>query len=59
MGHDDASFASLVRPQLTTIRYPAESVGRAAARLLQERFDGRSVHRTVQVKAQFVYRSSV
>lgn len=59
VGHDDASFASLVRPQLTTIRYPAENVGRAAAQLLQERFDGRSVHRTVRVKAEFVSRASV
>ncbi|MFJ3644176.1 LacI family DNA-binding transcriptional regulator [Streptomyces sp. NPDC090108] len=59
VGHDDASFASLVRPQLTTIRYPAEEVGRAAARLLKERLDGRTVHRTVRVKAEFVARASV
>ncbi|GAA1925275.1 LacI family DNA-binding transcriptional regulator [Streptomyces sodiiphilus] len=58
VGHDDASFASLVRPQLTTIRYPAEDVGRAAARLLKERLDGRSVHRTVRVKAEFLARDS-
>jgi LacI family transcriptional regulator len=58
VGHDDASFASLVHPQLTTIRYPADGVGRAAARLLKERLDGRSVHRTVQVKAEFVARAS-
>ncbi|WP_028805558.1 LacI family DNA-binding transcriptional regulator [Streptomyces sp. 142MFCol3.1] len=59
VGHDDAAFASLVRPQLTTIRYPAEQVGRAAAQLLKERLDGRSVHRTVQVRAEFVARASV
>jgi LacI family transcriptional regulator len=58
VGHDDASFASLVHPQLTTIRYSAESVGKAAARLLKERLDGRSVHRTVRVKAEFVARAS-
>lgn len=58
VGHDDASFASLVRPRLTTIRYPADSVGRAAARLLRERLDGRDVHRTVRVKAEFVARAS-
>ncbi|MET7599101.1 LacI family DNA-binding transcriptional regulator [Streptomyces sp. NPDC005481] len=59
VGHDDAFFASLVRPQLTTIRYPADEVGRAAARLLKERFEGRSVRRTVQVKAEFIARASV
>ncbi|MFE3636140.1 LacI family DNA-binding transcriptional regulator [Streptomyces sp. NPDC059168] len=59
VGHDDASFASLVRPQLTTIRYPAEDVGRAAARLLRERFEGRRVPKTVRVKAEFVARASV
>lgn len=59
VGHDDASFASLVRPQLTTIRYPAEHVGQAAARLLKERLAGRSVPRTVRVKAEFVERASV
>ncbi|MEU6404299.1 LacI family DNA-binding transcriptional regulator [Streptomyces sp. NPDC046985] len=59
VGHDDASFASLVRPQLTTIRYPAEEVGRAAAQLLKERLGGRSVHRTVRVRAEFVARASV
>ncbi|MEV5357076.1 LacI family DNA-binding transcriptional regulator [Streptomyces sp. NPDC093516] len=58
VGHDDASFASLVHPQLTTIRYSAESVGRAAARLLKERLDGRSVHRVVHVKAEFIARAS-
>ncbi|MEU3895272.1 LacI family DNA-binding transcriptional regulator [Streptomyces sp. NPDC045251] len=59
IGHDDASFASLVRPQLATIRYPAAEVGRAAARLLTERLDGRNVHKTVHVKAEFVARASV
>lgn len=58
VGHDDAVFASLVRPQLTTVRYPAEEVGRAAARLLGERFEGRAVHRTVRVRAEFVARGS-
>ncbi|MGW3865390.1 LacI family DNA-binding transcriptional regulator [Streptomyces sp. NPDC005047] len=58
VGHDDASFASLVRPQLTTIRYPAAEVGRSAARLLIERLKGRQTHKTVHVKAEFVARSS-
>ncbi|GGY55288.1 LacI family transcriptional regulator [Streptomyces omiyaensis] len=59
IGHDDASFASLVRPRLTTIRYPAAEVARAAAQLLTERLDGRKVHKTVRVKAEFVARASV
>ncbi|MFB7652980.1 MULTISPECIES: LacI family DNA-binding transcriptional regulator [unclassified Streptomyces] len=59
IGHDDASFASLVRPRLTTIRYPAPEVARAAARLLTERLDGRTTHRTVHVDAEFVARATV
>ncbi|MFG3179468.1 LacI family DNA-binding transcriptional regulator [[Kitasatospora] papulosa] len=59
IGHDDASFASLVRPRLTTVRYPAADVGKAAARLLIERLDGRSVRRTVHVKAEFISRGTV
>ncbi|MEU2631846.1 MULTISPECIES: LacI family DNA-binding transcriptional regulator [Kitasatospora] len=59
VGYDDAVFASLVRPRLTTIRYPAQAAGEAAARLLRERIDGRTVPRTVRVKAEFVARESV
>jgi LacI family transcriptional regulator len=59
IGHDDASFASLVRPQLTTIRYPAADIARDAARLLTERLEGRKVHKTVHVKAEFVARATV
>ncbi|MFJ8887709.1 LacI family DNA-binding transcriptional regulator [Streptomyces sp. NPDC102402] len=59
VGHDDASFASLVRPRLTTVRYPAADVGRAAARLLIERLDGRVARRTVHVRAEFVPRGTV
>ncbi|MGW2825730.1 LacI family DNA-binding transcriptional regulator [Streptomyces sp. NPDC001443] len=58
VGHDDAAFASLVRPGLTTIRHPAREVGLASAHLLEERPAGREVPRTVQVRAQFVARSS-
>ncbi|MFD3331888.1 LacI family DNA-binding transcriptional regulator [Streptomyces sp. NPDC058700] len=58
IGHDDASFASLVRPQLSTIRYPAAEVGRLAAQLLRERLDGREVFKTVKVKAEFIRRAS-
>ncbi|OIJ66100.1 LacI family transcriptional regulator [Streptomyces mangrovisoli] len=58
VGHDDAAFASLVRPRLTTIRYPAHDVGVAAAQLLKERLDGRTAPRTVRVRALFVARGS-
>ncbi|MEU0001227.1 LacI family DNA-binding transcriptional regulator [Streptomyces microflavus] len=59
IGHDDAAFASLVRPRLTTVRYPAPDVGRAAARLLIERLDGRVARKTIAVKAHFVPRGTV
>ncbi|MFF3001145.1 LacI family DNA-binding transcriptional regulator [Streptomyces sp. NPDC057950] len=59
VGHDDIDFAALVRPRLTTIRYPAGAVGRAAAHLLLEQIDGRTHQRRVSVKADFVARASV
>ncbi|MGW1535727.1 LacI family DNA-binding transcriptional regulator [Streptomyces aureus] len=59
VGHDDIEFASLVRPRLTTIRYPAREVGRVAAHLLLEQIDGRTRPRTVRVGADFVARASV
>ncbi|MGW0971469.1 LacI family DNA-binding transcriptional regulator [Streptomyces sp. NPDC002516] len=59
VGHDDIEFASLVRPRLTTIRYPAREVGRVAAGLLLEQIDGRTARRTVRVGAVFVPRGSV
>ncbi|MFI0960337.1 LacI family DNA-binding transcriptional regulator [Streptomyces sp. NPDC021080] len=59
VGHDDIEFASLVRPRLTTIRYPAREVGRVAAGLLLEQIDGRTRRRTVRVGAVFVARASV
>ncbi|MFD9003249.1 LacI family DNA-binding transcriptional regulator [Streptomyces sp. NPDC059582] len=58
VGHDDIDFATLVRPRLTTIRYPAHEVGRIAALLLLEQIDGRSDPRTAYVSADFVARAS-
>lgn len=58
IGHDDVSFASLVRPRLTTIRYPADEVGTAAALLLMQRLQGRTRRRTVRITAEYVSRSS-
>ncbi|MDK1476055.1 LacI family DNA-binding transcriptional regulator [Streptomyces sp. 549] len=59
VGHDDIEFASLVRPRLSTIRYPAKEVGQSCARLLLERLDGRSERRTVAIRARYVGRESV
>ncbi|MER5881012.1 LacI family DNA-binding transcriptional regulator [Streptomyces sp. NPDC001910] len=58
LGHDDVDIAALVRPRLSTIRYPAREVGAAAARLLLEQIDGRTEPRTVHVAARFVARAS-
>ncbi|MDT0379257.1 LacI family DNA-binding transcriptional regulator [Streptomyces sp. DSM 42041] len=57
-GHDDIEFASLVRPRLSTVRYPAIEVGRSCARLLLSRLDGRSAARTVRVATTWVPRAS-
>ncbi|TXS08149.1 LacI family transcriptional regulator [Streptomyces sp. ms191] len=59
VGHDDIEFASIVRPRLSTIRYPAEEVGRACARLLAERLEGRSERSTVEIGARYIKRASV
>ncbi|MEV7323146.1 LacI family DNA-binding transcriptional regulator [Streptomyces sp. NPDC093970] len=58
IGHDDIDFASLVRPRLTTISYPAHQVGRTAARLLLQQMDGRASRRVEHVVAEFVARST-
>ncbi|MEV5791877.1 LacI family DNA-binding transcriptional regulator [Streptomyces sp. NPDC102256] len=58
LGHDDIDIAALVRPRLSTIRYPAREVGVAAAQLLLEQIDGRTRPRTVRVVAHFVSRAS-
>lgn len=59
IGHDDAQFASLGRPRLTTVTYPAVEVGRAAAQPLVERLNGRVTRKTVHVKAEFISRGTV
>ncbi|WP_241195512.1 substrate-binding domain-containing protein [Streptomyces sp. ADI93-02] len=59
IGHDDAQFASLGRPRLTTVTYPAVELGRAAAQPLVERLNGRVPRKTVHVKAEFISRGTV
>ena len=60
VGVDDIDAAGLVRPALTTIRVPAEEIGRAAGDLLLRRIaDGPShPHRHVLVQHQLIARNS-
>ncbi len=51
IGHDDASFASLVCPQLTTIRHPAAEMGRPL--LIECLCSGRDVQKAVHLRAEF------
>jgi DNA-binding LacI/PurR family transcriptional regulator len=61
VGVDDIDAASLVRPSLSTIRVPAEEIGRAAGDLLLRRIregsDG--AYRHVRVQHAFIDRHSI
>ena len=61
MGVDDIDAASLVRPSLTTVRVPAQDIGRAAGDLLLHRIaEGQSTsHRHILVQHSLVSRESV
>lgn len=59
IGHDDIELASLVRPRLSTIRYPAYEVGATCGRLLLERLEGRVSPSQVALRTRFVLRESV
>ncbi|MEU2844638.1 LacI family DNA-binding transcriptional regulator [Streptomyces sp. NPDC088147] len=58
IGHDDIEVASLVRPRLSTIRYPAHEVGSACGRLLLERIGGRAGQAEVALRTQLVLRET-
>lgn len=58
IGHDDIEVASLVRPRLSTIRYPAHEVGSTCGRLLLERLNGRVGPVRVALRTEFVLRES-
>lgn len=60
IGVDDIDAAGLVRPSLTTVRIPAEEIGRAAGELLLHRIgEGMSLtHRHILVQHQLVVRES-
>jgi len=59
-GVDDIDAASLVRPALTTMRVPAEDIGRAAGELLLHRINEgmTSSYRHVLVQHQLITRAS-
>ncbi|MEW5630208.1 LacI family DNA-binding transcriptional regulator [Streptomyces hydrogenans] len=58
IGHDDIEVAALVRPRLSTIRYPAHEVGSTCGRLLLERLEGRVDPVQVALRTEFVLRES-
>jgi DNA-binding LacI/PurR family transcriptional regulator len=60
VGVDDIDAAGLVRPALTTVRVPAEEIGRAAGELLLHRIDAGAAdsHRHVLVQHALIARDS-
>jgi LacI family transcriptional regulator len=60
VGVDDIEASSLVRPALTTVRIPAEEIGRAAGELLLDRIGGRTAEavRHVLVRHSLIQRDS-
>lgn len=61
VGVDDIDAAALVRPALTTVRVPAEEIGRAAGDLLLHRIAAghTDAHRHVHVQHTLISRDSV
>lgn len=63
VGVDDIDAASLVSPALTTVRIPAEEIGRAAGELLMYRIDEAVDHsaapRHILVQHRFITRESM
>lgn len=60
MSFDDDSFAPIVEPPLSTVRKPRYDMGRAAARLLMNRIEGRETARsiTTTMRTKTIVRSS-
>ncbi|MET9611297.1 LacI family DNA-binding transcriptional regulator [Kitasatospora indigofera] len=58
IGHDDIEIASLVRPRLSTIRYPAHEAGSTCGRLLLERIAGRAGTSEVALRTRLVLRET-
>jgi LacI family transcriptional regulator len=57
VGFDDLPLASLVRPELTTVRQDPERIGTAAADAVLERIEGEPEHRTT-VPVELMVRAS-
>ncbi|GGL70100.1 LacI family DNA-binding transcriptional regulator [Wenxinia marina] len=55
---NDISAARFLSPPLTTVRLPAETIGRQAVDLLAERFAGRDLARQVNIETKIVWRGS-
>lgn len=60
MSFDDDTFASLVKPPLSTVQKPRYEMGRAAAHLLMNRIEGREASRSVTstMRTKLLVRSS-
>ncbi|WP_372663611.1 LacI family DNA-binding transcriptional regulator [Cohnella sp.] len=59
IGFDDQLFASEFRPRLTTVRQPAEQIGRAAVEHLLAAIDGSSKSNvTIKLEAELIIRES-
>lgn len=57
-GIDDLEFAAELDPPLTTVRVPAEEIGRRSAEYLIERLDGRPVAAVTEVATSLIVRGS-
>jgi LacI family transcriptional regulator len=59
IGHDDVPIASIVRPQITTIRQPLDQLGAEAVKTLLERLeDPKRPRRDVSIDVELVVRGS-
>lgn len=59
VGFDDVGLARVVTPALATVRVPQLAMGRAAARLLQQRIAGEMGLLSETFKTEFVHRASL
>ncbi|MFB5190626.1 LacI family DNA-binding transcriptional regulator [Alicyclobacillus fastidiosus] len=58
VGFNDIEMAQFISPPLTTIKVDTETMGRLAAKLLRDRFNGRDVAVTLTVSTQLVIRGT-
>jgi LacI family transcriptional regulator len=55
---NDISVAQFLHPPLSTVRLPAEEIGKAAVELLLERVAGRKIVKRVVLGSQIIWRGS-